>query len=357
MKLAQICLGMPKFTFMCTTPSNIYHYIPVSRHLAKKILAGIFAFLSVSGFACAVLAASMCQTFMPCVGVFVLSMLLLVLAYCYYVKAWARLEIPQKQIRRHTVSAITEQEYYTLLYTWKFTSLGSYCHKRNKNVHICEGTSERLRGVLASRTSQENGVFLIQELDLEALHQNREEVETEYQYIFHLPEDIRSRVHASLDVDTAPQVVAVPWLKSSEQAPQDVIFTEIPKFYPGEEKVVQLATYTRSYTRAFVEAIQRMPRSRLISKKGICLLVPLLGILRRGTAEEDKRTMKIISKMAFLQAMEYIATEAVLPEGKENVPIVGVLVDPQSIAPLRAIDAHLACSLSGKSICFTDLLA
>lgn len=347
---------MPKFTFMCAEQSNIYHYIPMARHLAKKIIAGIFVLLGISIFACSVLATSMCQTFMPCIGLFVLSMLLFVFAYCHYVKAWMRLEIPQWQFGKHTVSGISEKEYHSLLYTWRFTSLGSYCHRQNKNVHICEGTREKLREVLASRAEQKNGVFLIQELDLEALHQHQLEIETQYQNIFEIPPEIRRDVDSVLEtVTSAPQVMAVPWSENSIHSPQEVIYTNIPR-NTEEGELAQISAYTEAYTRAFIEAIQRASSSHIISKQGICLLVPPLGVVK-GESPEKTRMMKILSKIAFLQATEFLATEAVLPEDKKHLSITVVLIDHLSIAPLRAIDTPLVCSLVEQSICFADLMS
>lgn len=340
---------------MSGTQRNIYHYIPIARHLAKKILASIFAFLGVSALACSVLAASMCQTFLPCIGLLILSMLLFVFAYCHYVKAEMHLEIPQQQLEKYAVSAITEKEYHSLLfYTWRVTSLGSYHYKWNKHVHICEGTRERLRNILASRVGKENGVFLIQELDLEALHQHQIGIETEYQNIFYVPEQMRSSVHASLEIATsAPQVIAVPWLENLVPSPQEVIYTSIPRLCL-EEEFSQLTKYVKAYTQAFVEAIQRTSLSRFVKKQGICLLVPLLGVMK-GKTPKEIRMMKILSKIAFLQAVEFLATEAVLPIDK-NLPITAVLIDHQSIAPLRIIETPQICSSMEQRICFTKLM-
>ncbi|MBX6687783.1 hypothetical protein [Chlamydia gallinacea] len=357
MKLAQICfVCVPKFTFMSTTQRNIYHYIPAARHLAKKILASIFALLGVSALACSVLAAGMCQTFLPCIGLLILGMLLFIFAYCHYVKAEMRLEIPQQQFEKYAVSAITEEEYHSLLFhTWHVTSLGSYHCKWNKHVHICEGTKERLRDILASRVGKENGVFLIQELDLEAMRQHQLGIETEYQNIFHIPEKTRSSVHALLETAGAGlQVVAVSWLENLVPSPQEVIYTSIPRFCL-EEEISQLTMYVRVYTQAFVEAIQRTSPSRFVKKQGICLLVPLLGVVK-GKAPKAIRMMKILSKIAFLQAMEFLATEAILPVDVRNLPITAVLIDHQSIAPLRAIETPQVCSSRELRICFTELM-
>lgn len=202
MKLPRICFGyVPKLAFMCTKEKGNVHYIPTARHAAKKVVSGIFAVLGTAAFSCSILAASMCQTFFPCIGLLILGILLFIIAYCQYGRAWTRIEIPKLRYRKHNVSSITEREYLSLLWKWRFLSPGVYCHQVNRNIYICEGTKDNLKKILEKRSAKKNGTILIQELDLDAIRHDQLAAETQYQEVFQLPksmlEDVTSFLRTS----------------------------------------------------------------------------------------------------------------------------------------------------------------
>ncbi|WP_348663718.1 hypothetical protein [Chlamydia vaughanii] len=361
MKLPRMCFGpVPKFAFMCVRQHNErIHYIPNARHLAKKVLAGLFLLLGAGAVACGILAASICQTLMPCIGLLILGMLLFVFAYCQYVKAWTRLEIPDLHYRKHIVSQLTEKEYFSLLRTFRSVSPGKYCHPCKRNISISEGTVEQLKKNLEKRTVKKSGVFLIQELDLEAIRQKQLETETVYQGVFKLPESMRECVNNSLKTSVSREkIIAVPWINQDQWVtPQEVIYTGIPGLRQesthGEGAPELLTVYTKAYVAAFTAAITRASVSRTVSREGLCIVVSPLGVVKALEAEEV-HAQKILSKIAFLQAVEYMATKAVLPENKAELLINIVLIDPESIAPLRAIGSK-ALFPQSEYLCFSEL--
>ncbi|QEM73556.1 hypothetical protein ABCH17_03685 [Chlamydia abortus] len=358
MKLPRICFGyVPKLAFMCTKEKGNVHYIPTARHAAKKVVSGIFAVLGTAAFSCSILAASMCQTFFPCIGLFILGILLFIVAYCQYGRAWTRIEIPKLRYRKPHVSSITEREYLSLLWKWRFLSPGVYCHQVNRNIYICEGTKDNLKKILEKRSAKKNGTILIQELDLDAIRHDQLETETQYQEVFQLPkamlEGVKSFLRTSYSED---KIISASWPDHPPgPTPQEVLYTHIPGLRQGDEaheSASLLSVYTETYIEAFKAAIERVAVSRLVSREGICLLVSPLGVVK-GLSPEALHATKTLSKTAFLQAVESLAMETVIPESKSRLPITIALVDPESVAPLRSVDTNVMFP-SRESLSFSD---
>ncbi|BAE81602.1 conserved hypothetical protein [Chlamydia felis Fe/C-56] len=359
MKLPRMSFGhLPKPAFMCTKEKGRVHYIPTARHAARKITAGLLSLLGTAAFSCSVLAASMCQTFLPCIGLLILGILLCIVAYCQYAKAWTRIEIPKLHYRKPSISSITEKEYLSLLRRLRFLSPGMYCHQVNRKIFICEGTKENLRKILAKRADKKNGTILIQELDLDAIRRGQLETETVYQDVFQLPTAMKECVKNSLKTSCRQEkMVSSPWLdRDHGPVPQEVIYTHIPGVRQEKSPmdVSLLSIYTEAYIQAFKASIERVVVSRIVNKEGICLLVSPLGVVK-GLSDEALHAVKILSKTAFLQAVESLAMEAVLPENKSKLPITIVLVDPDSVAPLRSVDTNVMFS-SRESLSFSDFV-
>ncbi|AAP04928.1 hypothetical protein [Chlamydia caviae] len=355
MKLPRMCFGyLPKPTFMSTKARGSVHYIPTARHAARKIGSGLFSLLGMGALSCSILAASMCQTFLPCIGLLILGILLCVVAYRQYTSAWTRIEIPKLCYRQHVVSSVTDQEYLSLLRTWRLLSPGMYCHQENRNIQICEGTRENLKKILEKRSVKKNGTILIQELDLEAIRNGRLATETLYQEVFQLPPIMQECVENSLRTShSKDRIVAIPWSDLSPgPSPQEVLYTHIPGLRQEGAESSPLSVYTVAYVEAFKAAIERVSVSRLVNKAGICLLVSPLGVVK-GLDPEALHSTKLLSKMAFLQAAEFLAREAVLPESKSKLPITIALVDPESVAPLRSIDTNVMFP-SRECLSFSD---
>ncbi|SYX08668.1 hypothetical protein C834K_0190 [Chlamydia poikilotherma] len=354
MKLPRMCFGyLPKPAFMSTKEKSNIHYIPTARHAAKKVISGLFALLGVGAFSCSVLAASMCQTFLPCIGLLILGILLCIVAYQQYTSAWTRIEIPKLHYRKHVISSVTEQEYYSLLRTWRLLSPGAYCHQVNNNIHICEGTKENLKKILEKRSVKKNGTILIQELDLDAIRNRQLETETLYQEVFQLPPAMQECVKNSLRTShSQDRMVITPWIDRLQgPAPQEVLYTHIPGLRQ-EQTEPSLSVYTEAYIEAFKAAIERVSISRFVNKEGICLLVSPLGVIK-GLDGAALHSAKILSKTAFLQAVEFLATEVVLPENKSKISITIALVDPDSVAPLRSVDTNVMFP-TRESLSFSD---
>ncbi|WP_375793614.1 hypothetical protein O1W69_00590 [Chlamydia sp. 12-01] len=357
MKLPRICFGyVPKLAFMYTKGKDGVHYIPTARNAARKVISGLFALLGTAAFACSVMAASMCQTFLPCIGLLILGILLFIIAYCQYARAWTRIEIPKLCYRQHSVSLITEQEYLSLLRKWRLQSPGIYCHQMNRNIHICEGTKENLKKILEKRSVKKNGTILIQELDLEAMRCGRLTTQTLYQEVFQLPSSIQECIRNTLRTcDSQEKIVTIPWRDRPQgPTPQEVLFTHIPGLRQEESQMDSslLTIYREAYIEAFKAAIERVSMSRLVNKEGICLLVSPLGVVK-GLDSREIHSAKVLSKTAFLQAAESLAIEIVLPENKSKLPITITLVDPESVAPLRSIDTNVVFP-SQESLSFSE---
>ncbi|MEF9496631.1 MULTISPECIES: hypothetical protein [Chlamydia] len=359
MKLPRMCFGyLPKPAFMSTKEKGNIHYIPTARHAARKMISGLFTLLGIGAFSCSVLAASMCQTFLPCVGLLVLGILLCIFAYQQYISAWTRIEIPKLHYRKHVVSSATEEEYRSLLRTWRLLSPGAYCHQVNKNIHICEGTKENLKKILEKRLVKKNGTILIQELDLDAIRNGQLETETLYQEVFQIPSTMQECIKNSLRTShSQDRIVTTPWIDRFQgPAPQEVLYTHIPGLRQEEAQTESslLSIYTEAYVEAFKSAIERVSISRFVNKEGICLLVSPLGVIK-GLDNTALHSAKILSKTAFLQAVEFLATEVVLPENKSKIPITVALVDPDSVAPLRSVNTNVMFP-TRESLCFSDFV-
>lgn len=165
-------------------------------------------------------------------------------------------------------------------------------------------------------------------------------------------EDVTSFLRTSYSEE---KIVSAPWPDCAPgPTPQEVLYTHIPGLRQGEahECASLLPVYTETYIEAFKAAIERVAVSRVVSREGICLLVSPLGVVK-GLSPEALHATKTLSKTAFLQAVESLALDTILPESKSKLPITIALVDPESVAPLRSVDTNVMFP-SRESLSFSD---
>lgn len=297
-------------------------YIPTRCVLANKVTAFISCILGLSALLCGLLAFSLCQTLMPSIGLVFLGFVLFIFAYQKYRSAWTKLSLPHQP---HPVKAITEAEYRSLLRTWRCVHLGSYVHRVYPRVRICEGNLEEMKQYVAS--PRNNRVLFIQELDFDALRKNRP---PEARYlsvlnVLHHQERIRQILHTD---SACIQAIALPW-EQSLKGPEGVIYTATP--IGEEEGMAALARYTESYLRAFLAGIEQAVPSSLARKRDLFLVVPPLGVMG------NQADLKILSKIAFLQAAETLAKTAHSTRQMAHLSITLIFIDPDTPTPLRSV--------------------
>ncbi|EPP35361.1 hypothetical protein CP10139811_0938 [Chlamydia ibidis] len=336
MDFSRLCFGyVPKLTFSSVRDRgrDKIHYIPNSQHVAKKLISGLIALLGVSALVCSVLAASMCHTFMPAIALLVLATVLLVLSYHQYLKAWTRLEIRNRTTEKIGAQQVSELSYFSFLRSWRMIALGKY--RLGKNVHVYEGNREELRAVLKSRVAVKNGVALVQEIDCEC----PSKLSTDYQEVFCLPDEVSCHAQHTLQEGGVDQITAVSWVnKGIDVNPEELVYIPISRIRSNTCSTPNslVSLYKGLYFQAFSLAVKKMTTSSTVHSEGACLLVSPIGIWRDMSAE-DKHSAKVVSKLAFLQAVEEFAQHTLASEAKVTI----LFMDPYSVAPLRSIDINL----------------
>ncbi|WP_201456662.1 hypothetical protein [Chlamydia sp. 17-3921] len=351
MKFPHICFEfVTKPSFSWLKGNNKIFYLQNSKLITKKLVSAVLFCLGLSLLGCAAFSMGVCQTFLPAVALILVAFCLFILAYYQYVKGWAAFQLPTV---RKTITQVDWASFLSSLRLWDRISIGGFRHP-TKTLYIYEGSPKILQSLLRKRRGENNGVFLIQELDHKAIRCHCEETETLAQQAFDLPQNVKNSLRQNIEQSGATSSpLTILWNSPSEGiCPEGIICVDIPNSVCMEtlEEKDELNYYSWSYFQGFLAAIDKATTSPVVKEMGICILTPILGVSQNLSVKETNRKI-LLSKIAFLQAAERLASESILPLDKALLPITLVLTDPCSVSPLSSSQLKLDYS----AIDFADI--
>ncbi|AGW38604.1 hypothetical protein CpecG_0432 [Chlamydia pecorum MC/MarsBar] len=324
-------------------------YLPKVKQTAKKMVTAIFTCIGLSLIGCAVFAAGACQTFIPSLALSLVGLCFFILAYHQYLKGRVEVSLPISS--RKSAAQISWGSFLSLLRPWKKVAPGYFCHPE-KPLYVCEGSKAALQAIFRQRKGENHGIFLLQEMDYKAIYTQSQGKNTLSQKAFHLPGEFHNQLRHSIskkDTLLAPLEVLCPE-SLGKPFPQWVICVNIPGIsdddISDEDKI---RSYSKCYLQGFLKAVETAKTSRVVNHVGLCILTPILGVPQSLSLKEETYTLNL-SKIAFMQAAESLASETLVMEG-ECWPITLVLTDPRSVAPLRSFQQKL----NYAGINFTEL--